>query len=300
MTGTAVHPRARGEHIPETLLGWPMDGSSPRSRGTPQQVVEAVGGFRFIPALAGNTARCVRRHARPAVHPPRSRGTLGRLDLSPGVQRFIPALAGNTHRPLAVPSGRAVHPRARGEHAVQRHPQRHQIGSSPRSRGTPTALGAIRYIVRFIPALAGNTQSGSTRADTPPVTSPRSRGTQSPTTCPPAHGRFIPALAGNTTTGSEWVFVKSVHPRARGEHMDRDDDYRDKVGSSPRSRGTRHLAAEAGAPWRFIPALAGNTGGHVSGRASGPVHPRARGEHRPSRIRSPGIPGSSPRSRGTL
>jgi len=50
---------------------------------------------------------------------------------------------------------------------------------------------------------------------------------------------------------------------------------------------------------RFIPARAGNTASPGEARHTGPVHPRARGEHLTGRPRRCRQTGSSPRARGT-
>ena len=49
-----VHPRACGERGDEAAQADLVDGSSPRVRGTPQEITEQRDGGRFIPARAGN------------------------------------------------------------------------------------------------------------------------------------------------------------------------------------------------------------------------------------------------------
>ncbi len=94
----------------------------------------------------------------------------------------------------------------------------------------------------------------------------------------------------------------------------------DGAGSSPRVRGTRCLRTMRCAPWRFIPACAGNTRGHPAfvtprhtfipacagntptvffNRRRKPVHPRVCGEHQCSAWSASCACGSSPRVRGT-
>ncbi len=113
---SAVHPRACGEHFIVIRKRTLFSGSSPRMRGTPTLPVLARRCFRFIPAHAGNTARCILAEAFLPVHPracgehgpqrlemqrvrgssPRMRGTLWPIDPHRPCKRFIPAHAGNT------------------------------------------------------------------------------------------------------------------------------------------------------------------------------------------------------------
>ena len=152
-----VHPRARGEHL----------------RGLRHEFQIA----RFIPALAGNTYRAGSAGRPSTVHPrargehithhpqfcsyrgssPRSRGTLDAKQGYGGGERFIPALAGNTRRCVPALLCGAVHPRARGEHSIVYLGHGSATGSSPRSRGTRVRVSTSIGVLRFIPALAGNT-----------------------------------------------------------------------------------------------------------------------------------------------
>ena len=136
-TERTVHPRVRGEHVVASEGKGSEFGSSPRPRGTLDQVQPFAAEIRFIPASAGNTPSSPgMAHGFP-VHPrvrgehwvrplplastggssPRPRGT--RLaDLGQhGVKRFIPASAGNTGSARRPASHAAVHPRVRGEHS---------------------------------------------------------------------------------------------------------------------------------------------------------------------------------------
>ena len=274
----SVHPRAGGEHTAQAAQNADGTGSSPRGRGT--------------------------RLARGA----------GRL---PG--RFIPARAGNTRPPPDCAAGMTVHPRAGREHPAIILWSAAVIGSSPRGRGTPLEHSAARRCRRFIPARAGNTahrliprqrypvhpRAGGEHcpvADHPQTvagSSPRGRGTPIRDIPPEFPYRFIPARAGNT--GSEFPSrtCSSVHPRAGGEHSQERKISKEKIGSSPRGRGTHNARYLMVTLPRFIPARAGNT-------ATGPalnwikaVHPRAGGEHPAHPIRIERFNGSSPRGRGT-
>ncbi len=131
-----VHPRWRGEHVPERFLNEYQFGSSPLARGTRDLLDEIIAGSRFIPAGAGNTALMVTGIIGLPVHPrwrgehlssspsrnasfgssPLARGTPRQILSNSGTQRFIPAGAGNTIGKQIVSINLPVHPRWRGEH----------------------------------------------------------------------------------------------------------------------------------------------------------------------------------------
>ena len=193
-------------------------------------------------------------------------------------------------------------------------------GSSPLSRGILAAGRGSRRTARIIPALAGNTGSGSSRPnrgwDHPrsrgecgvpaPITpgsagsSPLSRGILR-TGRPSSWARgIIPALAGNTHSSSSLTRPRRDHPRSRGEYRSLTVSNREGDGSSPLSRG---IPSSWPARWLvmgIIPALAGNTLvilplGVVVGD-----HPRSRGEYSIAGRRAGMAEGSSPLSRGIL
>ena len=131
-----VHPRGCGEHGLVSVGRGPVNGSSPRMRGTHRWFEIHRVEFRFIPADAGNTPHHPREFSRGAVHPrgcgeheawmihslaehgssPRMRGTrLGRRH-GKTHSRFIPADAGNTSARKIISALLAVHPRGCGEH----------------------------------------------------------------------------------------------------------------------------------------------------------------------------------------
>ncbi len=187
-------------------------------------------------------------------------------------------------------------------------------------RGTPIAIGTLNLLIRFIPALAGNTcflpfcqifnpvhpRACGEHTDSKEArircfgSSPRLRGTPCWFDLSLAYRRFIPALAGNTFFQRSAELQRAVHPRACGEHF---FDYLlilYDYGSSPRLRGTHALYCSHCVHNRFIPALAGNTHSSRYSLSLKPVHPRACGEHICLGIFSNRFIGSSPRLRGTL
>ena len=192
-------------------------------------------------------------------------------------------------------------------------------GSSPRGRGTPLPPRDAVPPARFIPARAGNTCSRPRSIRSTPVhpraggehfraplhahvhggSSPRGRGTRwgcAPGSCAP---RFIPARAGNTMDGTAANQLRTVHPRAGGEHARHSYHGRSKGGSSPRGRGTPRDPPLGRGGLGFIPARAGNTTSARLSRSRRPVHPRAGGEHWDALTALSDSTGSSPRGRGT-
>src|SRR5205823_848790 len=72
----SVHPRVRGERAVERESLLTAAGSSPRARGTPDQVAYLIVINRFIPACAGNATIFPRKPSPKPVHP-RVRGERG-------------------------------------------------------------------------------------------------------------------------------------------------------------------------------------------------------------------------------
>ena len=214
----------------------------------------------------------------------------------------------------------SVHPRACGEQIGDDVPAGCYYGSSPRVRGTGCHRPDRCRVRRFIPARAGNRTA---RRTTSPASSvhPRACGEQAFRSSPAAfatgssprvrgtvprhrHGRdrrrFIPARAGNSAAASTATADHLVHPRACGEQGCFSCSARRSRGSSPRVRGTAHVAHRLRVPPRFIPARAGNSWCRSRSLRAVPVHPRACGEQASIASWKSGAFGSSPRVRGTV
>ena len=294
----SVHPRAGGERL-----------------SARPSLTSALG---FIPARAGNAAPDPAACPIPPVHPraggersrwsntsgppagssPRGRGTRARRRRRPRPRRFIPARAGNAtawagtttrspvHPARAGNAGRrwadasrsAVHPRAGGERRVTNGPVVSAPGSS-RAGGERRASWSI-----------GRCRTGS---------SPRGRGTLTILVEDGPVPRFIPARAGNAGTRPVRACSRPVHPRAGGERVGGFILQPQRIGSSPRGRGTLRQQAGDFEAQRFIPARAGNACGRAPRRWAVTVHPRAGGERSSSPPKASAAPGSSPRGRGT-
>ena len=250
---------------------------------------------------------------------PRVRGTQFIHHTPPSYRRFIPACAGNTPFTSVSVYPASVHPRVCGEHPLAVDVAVHDLGSSPRVRGTHKIRLARARETRFIPACAGNTVIICTTktcitvhprvcGEHLPVSSagagfigssPRVRGTQILSFSTEYFNRFIPACAGNTPAPYLVPFPAAVHPRVCGEHVIIVQFFKLKIGSSPRVRGTRKPKPKRQRQSRFIPACAGNTALSITTSCNLPVHPRVCGEHQNCKRRNNHRIGSSPRVRGT-
>ena len=113
---TADHPRICGEHTPSPPLMYPLPGSSPHMRGTPNLDTVHLLASGIIPAYAGNTSQVGVLYGHSWDHPricgehfapfladrqvegssPHMRGTLRFVLLILFALRIIPAYAGNT------------------------------------------------------------------------------------------------------------------------------------------------------------------------------------------------------------
>ena len=244
--------------MPRYTLVPPLDGSSPRVRGTRDAGVALRRRARFIPACAGNSCRDLRSSLISAVHPrvcgvsrwsccrglsfggssPRVRGTRGSRCWRCAGGRFIPACAGNSCAAFLAKLGAPVHPRVCGE--LVEHER---------------LLPAVH---RFIPACAGNSSTIGRGRRRVHGSSPRVRGTRSGPDAAEEHGRFIPACAGNSAAGAVALGVLD--------------------GSSPRVRGTPSRCSGQSCNPRFIPACAGNsTQAHTDAQIRNGSSPRVRG-----------------------
>ena len=175
----SVHPRVCGEQFLSLQAGPLPFGSSPRMRGTVDEVAWYEESLRFIPAYAGNRCRWRTNGRADSVHPrvcgeqsityapgqtmygssPRMRGTGRTLDGSDDPSRFIPAYAGNRAVSKRRGGNHGVHPRVCGEQKVGPITDYSTDGSSPRMRGTVDMLLSDWLGWRFIPAYAGNRRS---------------------------------------------------------------------------------------------------------------------------------------------
>ena len=149
------------------------------------------------------------------------------------------------------------------------------------------------------PRASGERRPASSARRSAAGSSPRERGTLGQRSGPCPSIRFIPARAGNARRTCRTTRREPVHPRASGERAIAPLCHFLQSGSSPRERGTHQGAADRGRRSRFIPARAGNAAAPTRIPRRTPVHPRASGERSLRSRTCAGLPGSSPRERGT-
>ena len=159
-TRIADHPRIRGEHA---------------------AFVTAYGRQkRIIPAYAGSTACATSARRRAPDHPrirgehaapsesdkwdegssPHTRGAHGSQRREGEECRIIPAYAGSTFGKSTAHPTPTDHPRIRGEHGTNNAGEYARPGSSPHTRGAPSAPWWRRRRRRIIPAYAGSAGPG--------------------------------------------------------------------------------------------------------------------------------------------
>ena len=174
-----AHPRSRGENAKDVAIPALQDGSSPLTRGKPDNTTPRKTRGRLIPAHAGKTRGCGRadrgltahprsrgenppdrdRHPPPVGSSPLTRGKRGGAPATRVGDRLIPAHAGKTSIgcvPLTIPW---AHPRSRGENGLGDAVGVQHAGSSPLTRGKRRPSSRTRRGQRLIPAHAGKTST---------------------------------------------------------------------------------------------------------------------------------------------
>ena len=215
----SAHPRSRGEHHNLFAAHFVSLGSSPLTRGAPQNDVYCQPPYGLIPAHAGSTHHLLPAPVVCGAHPrsrgehdsvacsghpvygssPLARGALLFCEVKQPLPGLIPAHAGSTGSARHASRPQGAHPRSRGEHCAATMCILFIVGSSPLTRGARVE----RYSGCF----------------------PR---------------WLIPAHAGSTPP-RVWAWpTGSAHPRSRGEHEVSGALCLAAGGSSPLTRGAQH------------------------------------------------------------
>ena len=156
-----AHPRSRGENTIGRKRIQISTGSSPLTRGKPDEAKAWEGWGGLIPAHVGKTEKVTGECYPYPGSSPLTRGkppSIPRPRSSPGL---IPAHAGKTSSTHPWSSPHRAHPRSRGENVsadvlIARH-----SGSSPLTRGKRRSILSRRSSGRLIPAHAGKTPMSS-------------------------------------------------------------------------------------------------------------------------------------------
>ena len=109
---------------------------------------------------------------------------------------------------------------------------------------------------------------------------------------------LIPAHAGKTCSPRRRLPGVRAHPRSRGENTAGVVADRQRVGSSPLTRGKQNRVPCKPGDAGLIPAHAGKTTFRLRRRRIGRAHPRSRGENLRGRVGTGTVEGSSPLTRG--
>ena len=171
------HPRIRGEHRGERTVDSSSRGSSPHTRGALPRPEWEFYRSRIIPAYAGSTQVRGGHEGVYGDHPrirgeheeavdwllrvpgssPHTRGARARPASDVNLPGIIPAYAGSTTLPDPNRKVGEDHPRIRGEHSKNPGAPMGGRGSSPHTRGAPSAGDHGPARRRIIPAYAGST-----------------------------------------------------------------------------------------------------------------------------------------------
>ena len=172
-----AHPRSHGENQPRVRRHTPPPGSSPLTRGKPQDVWIERLQERLIPTHAGKTWSATERSPSRTAHPrsrgenlvlrlhenhgrgssPLTRGELACDTQGVDVVGLIPTHAGKTAPSQCKTCARRAHPRSRGENQAAFTALRKVSGSSPRMRGKRARAPARSSRAGLIPTHAGKT-----------------------------------------------------------------------------------------------------------------------------------------------
>ena len=256
----------------------PERGSSPRVRGSHENLCEGWTAEGIIPAGAGLTRPACSCGASPGDHPrgcgahfssvapsrtsagssPRVRGSLYSDTPAKNAVGIIPAGAGLTYSELWVSCWCWDHPRGCGAHTTQSTRRMSRAGSSPRVRGSRLSRTRARTALGIIPAGAGLTLLSGFRQR-----------------------------------------IQRDHPRGCGAHCHSCASLLESVGSSPRVRGSQGVFKMKGYNEGIIPAGAGLTCRKIHIRQCDRDHPRGCGAHLKLIKKVTNGRGSSPRVRGS-
>ena len=212
-----VYPRVCGGTLSSGRPSSWTAGLSPRVRGNPGIAGKSMGGYRSIPACAGEPASGAGIRIRVQVYPrvcggttiivrpalltrglsPRVRGNLFLSQFSPNFQRSIPACAGEPHGDSYCTFGVRVYPRVCGGTCASEPIHCNTCGLSPRVRGNLRYVALAFPLYGSIPACAGEPR-GRESIDSQSAVYPRvCGGTTNISLFPRSRRGLSPRVRGN-------------------------------------------------------------------------------------------------------
>ena len=292
-----VYPRVCGGTHRQTSGPSLYSGLSPRVRGNPIDLADGTAGKGSIPACAGEPISSAASVLLDRVYPrvcggtgaaatsmtpdrglsPRVRGNPQHFDARPQTLGSIPACAGEPNRAIRSFSLLRVYPRVCGGTSLPRSTSAPPAGLSPRVRGNQHICLRCRYLLRSIPACAGEpcgckslpgsqtvyprvcggTGLGAGGKPEPGGLSPRVRGNLAGRLPGCRPGGSIPACAGEPALPLQFGQQDKVYPRVCGGTATTPVIEIEWVGLSPRVRGNRVIGSLGDQPQGSIPACAG-------------------------------------------
>ena len=250
---------------------------------------------------------------------PRMRGSRADVDDGEALEGPIPAHAGEPAWVRLSPDPQGAYPRACGGAHLAAEIQQSCAGLSPRMRGSrgssavrivsagpipahagePVELDGAGIFTGAYPRACGGAMPSALALAPLRGLSPRMRGSLRPAAGPHPVGGPIPAHAGEPSAISAVPRVTGAYPRACGGAKAKAEGIRAGVGLSPRMRGSRRLAARAGALGGPIPAHAGEPMPRTARASAGRAYPRACGGAQADHGDHHRAEGLSPRMRGS-
>ena len=315
-----AHPRSRGENRFRSLPPRCRRGSSPLTRGKPDDRDYRCNLWGLIPAHAGKTTK-----TNPTTDPnpgssPLTRGKPIGTKTPTHPVGLIPAHAGKTLGVVGRRTSQGAHPRSRGENASAASAKLPTEGSSPLTRGKHLLTRQGHVLERLIPAHAGKTRAvvvlvamiwahprsrgentgGGGLGSHDLGSSPLTRGKRARNRVGQLVPGLIPAHAGKTPGGGLRPSTSEAHPRSRGENYCIPIVGLCIAGSSPLTRGKLKHRGQIDRRRRLIPAHAGKTSVLSCLVVDMRAHPRSRGENQWKAVTGEDADGSSPLTRGKL
>jgi len=317
---SGLSPRVRGSPMISSMFD-ANAGSIPACAGEPPSANTTAPACRVYPRVCGGARFTSSAGLAPRVYPrvcggaclwsaqepsflglsPRVRGSQGYPCGHGALKRSIPACAGEPGCRWTGSTTTWVYPRVCGG-ALPRRGRRHdgrRSGSIPACAGEPA--GPLRGVsgIRVYPRVCGGAVESSVMARLPPGLSPRVRGSRPKSRTKPSPRGSIPACAGEPLIQKTLSTPRWVYPRVCGGAGYSIVSVSDRMGLSPRVRGSPSTYPRRPGEERSIPACAGEPRRVRSTSSDIAVYPRVCGGAATSMSRSRSRWGLSPRVRGS-